>query len=164
MSLPVKLRDVVDQMDVISDEHSAYLNKRTGELITLSMEELSAAEEEEDLEDYPEWQRELILEAREVMDSDDYLALPSKFDIHEYQIMENFCSSVEDPQVRDLLLRQIRGSGAFRRFKDTIYSFGIEKDWYAFRDAEFERIAIDWLEENEIRYTRDKNPEAEHNI
>jgi hypothetical protein len=33
-------------MDVLSDEHSAFLNRHTGELVTLSSEELSAAEED----------------------------------------------------------------------------------------------------------------------
>ncbi len=39
----VSLREVVEEMNIISDEHSAYLNKRTGELVTLSREELPAA-------------------------------------------------------------------------------------------------------------------------
>src|SRR5271165_5920384 len=32
MPLPVKLSDVVAEMDMQSDEHSAYINRRTGEL------------------------------------------------------------------------------------------------------------------------------------
>lgn len=151
----VFLREVVDEMNIISDEHSAYLNKRTGELITLSLEELSAAEEEDDLTGYPEWQRQMIEKAHEVLSSDDYLKLPSKFDIHEYRIMEEFCFSVENTQIRNQLLQQIKGGGAFRRFKNTIHTLGIEEDWYRFRDAEYERIAVEWLEAHGIEYRRD---------
>ena len=33
MPLPVKLKDVVNEMDVLGDEWTAYLNRKTGELI-----------------------------------------------------------------------------------------------------------------------------------
>jgi len=87
MAIVVSLDAVVSEMDVLSDEFHAYLHKRTGELVTLRDEEIAAAEEGDELDDYPDWQREMIQKAEEVLDSEDYLALPSKFDIHEYAIM-----------------------------------------------------------------------------
>ena len=39
MPLPVKLRDVVDEMEIQSDEWKAYINRKTGELISISEEE-----------------------------------------------------------------------------------------------------------------------------
>jgi hypothetical protein len=158
MKTTVSLKDVINEMDVPSDEHSAFLNSHTGELVTLSREELSTAEEDDDIDDYPEWQREMIIKAKEVIDSDDYLPLPSKFDIHEYHIMEDFCYSVPDGKTRGALLDKIRGSGAFRRFKDALQRNGIEEDWYSFRQKAFEKIAIDWLEDNKISYTKDEDP------
>ena len=142
-------------MDILSDEHSAFLNRNTGELVTLSSEELSAAEEDDNIVDYPEWQQEMIIKAKEVISSDDYLPLPSKFDIHEYHIMEDFCHSLADDKIRERLLDKIRGRGAFKRFKDAIRNSGIEEEWYRFRQEELEKIAIDWLEANQIPYTKD---------
>jgi Uncharacterised protein family (UPF0158) len=150
----VSIKDVVDEMDVPSDEHSAFLNRHTGELVTLSREELSAAEEDDDIGDYPEWQKEMIIKAKEVIASDDYLPLPSKFDIHEYNIMEDFCFSVADDKIRGALLDKIRGTGAFRRFKDAIHMNEMEEEWYRFRQEALEKIAIDWLEANQIPYTK----------
>ena len=161
MPAVVALREVVDHLNMVGDESSAYLNKTTGELILLSDEELSAAEEQEELEDYPEWQRVMIQKAREVLDSDDYLELPSKFDIHEYRIMEEFCRSISQPQLREQLLQEIRGSGAFGRFKQAIHSLGVAQDWYSYRDAEYERIALEWLEDNEVAYRRDSGAEEQ---
>jgi hypothetical protein len=40
-------------MKVLRDAHSTFLNRKTGELITLSEEELSVAEEDNDIVDYP---------------------------------------------------------------------------------------------------------------
>jgi hypothetical protein len=155
MKINVSIKDIVNEMDVLSDEHSAFLNRKTGELITLSEEELSAAEENDDIVEYPEWQQEMIIKAQEVLSSDDYLPLPSKFDLHEYQIMENFCYSVVDDRIRGRLLDKIRGRGAFRRFKDAIHLNGIEDEWFRFRQEELEKIAMDWLEANHIDYVTD---------
>jgi hypothetical protein len=70
MKATVSLKDVVDEMDVPSDEHSAFLNRHTGELVTLSSEELSAAEEDDEIDKYPTWQQEMIIKAKEVNSSD----------------------------------------------------------------------------------------------
>ena len=157
MKAIVTIKDVVNEMDGISDEHSAFLNRHTGELITLSSEELSAAEEDDDVNEYPEWQQDIIIKAREVITSDDYLPLPSKFDINEYHIMEDFCRWVGNDKIRGILLDKIRGRGAFRRFKDCILKYEIEEEWYRFRQEELEKIAIEWLEVNHIPYTQDNS-------
>ena len=154
---PISLRTVIDEMDVLVHEYTAYLNKRTGELITLPDEVLSAAEEvkEDDFLEHMEWPEEMIQKARAVVESGDWLRLPDRFEIHEYRIMEDFCNSIEDPSLGAKLLQTIRSSGAFRRFKDAIHSFEIQDDWYRFRNTALERIAIEWLEAHEIPYTKD---------
>ena len=112
------------------------------------------AEDDVDPSDCPEWQRELIREAKEEISSDDYIPLPTAFDINEYHIMKEFCWTVQDEEDRDNLLYTISGRGAFRRFKDAIRLLRIEDDWYSFRQEEFEKIAIRWLEANGMAYTR----------
>ncbi|UBF27944.1 UPF0158 family protein [Kovacikia minuta CCNUW1] len=87
------------------------------------------------------------------MNSDDYLRLPSKFDIHEYSIMERFCDAIEDTELGNELLFQIKGSGAFQRFKHAIHRYNLAEDWYRYRQNALEEIAIDWLEANSISYT-----------
>lgn len=150
----VSLRAVVDEMEILNDSFHAYLNKRTGELVTVSDEELGAADREDDLDAYPEWQRDQIRLAQAILETDDYLALPDEYDIDKYRIMERFCCSVEDQRLSDELCSLIRGSGAFRRFKDAIHRHGIADDWYRYRDEALEGIAVDWLEANGIEYTR----------
>jgi hypothetical protein len=151
------VKDVVDEMDGLMDEHQAFLNRRTGELITMSTEDLSEAEDEVDISEYPDWQQDIIEKAKEVIDDDDFLPLPSKFDIHEYSIMEDFSWSVQDQGMKEDLLDKIRGQGAFRRFKDAIHFFGIEEAWHQFRQEALEKIAIEWLEEHDIPYTQGTN-------
>jgi len=160
----VKLNDVIEALDEAAEECSHYLDRNTGEIVMISNEEMEAAEEDELISEYPDWQREPILKALEVLKSENFVELPGQFDIHEYKIMEDFCLELENRQVGEHLLRLIKGSGAFRRFKDGIYSLGIEKDWYRFRKEEIEKIAIQWLEEQKIPYTREDSTNADETV
>jgi len=160
MSIVVSLKDIVNALEEVNDEIHAYLNKVTGELITVTTEDLSAIEEGDDWSDYPDWQQAALEDARRVYESEDFIALPSKFDTHEYAIMEDFCVSIEKPRLRDEMLSRIRGSGAFRRFKDGIHYHGIQEDWYRFRQQALEEIAIEWLEDNDIAYTREADQKS----
>ena len=154
---PVKLRDLIDEMDILSDDDHKYINKVTGEIITVSSEDLNIAEEsepDEDFAEYPDWQRESILQALDVVEKfgSKYISLPEKWDIHEYRIMEDFCLSVENQKISNTLYNAIKGRGAFQRFKDTIHRFGIQDDWYRFYEAALKRIAIEWCEMHGIKY------------
>jgi len=155
--IPVRLRNVVEQMDMAADDRFVYLNKRTGEFVAISEEDRGLVEEgdETDWADAPAWHRELLLKIKGAMESDDYLALPGKFEIHEWSIMERFSASVEKENHRGALLDSIHGSGAFRRFKDTICRLGVEDDWYKYRDRAIGEIAVEWLEVNDIPFVRD---------
>jgi len=155
MAVAISLRNVVDEIDGLLDQWTAYLNRRTGELYSLQDADASMVEEGEDLEDLPAWQRDEVPRIREILESEDWLALPTKFDINEWEIMEEFSRSLDDPELRYDLSNAIRGSGAFRRFRDMVYRRGIEEHWYAYKRAALEQIAIDWLEENKLSYTRD---------
>jgi hypothetical protein len=164
MSLPVKLADVVEHLSLVSDETAVYLNKQTGEFVVLPSDDNLGFEDEDDFgeaesgED-PDWLEELDEEfkeewklRREILNSSDYIQLPDKFDINEWQIMDDFCRSRKNDRVRDQLLGLIRGKGAFGRFHSAIRNFGIENDWYGFRDAALSEIALQWLDQNQIEF------------
>jgi Uncharacterised protein family (UPF0158) len=153
MAVPVKLKDIIEGLEFLTDEGGSYLNTVTGEVVYVTTEELRAAEEEAPLEDFPDWQHDAIRTAGEIIETDHYLPLPDKFEINEYRIMERFCLSVEDEDMRDDLCNAIRGRGAFRYFKDKIHEYGIAEDWYQYRDAALKEIAIAWCEAHGIAYT-----------
>lgn len=155
MAVIVSLRDVVEEMDLMTDEATPYINRKTGELITLTHEELALAEDPDEAEDAPQWQKDLLPKAQEVLASEDFIPLPSKFDIHEWSIMERFAQSLTDAAASDELDAAIHGRGAFRRFKDAVHRLGIADEWYRFREAALEEIAIEFLEAHGIVYHRE---------
>ncbi|MBN1973212.1 MAG: hypothetical protein JW787_06205 [Sedimentisphaerales bacterium] len=151
MSIRVKLIEIIGGLECQSDENSSYLDKETGEVVLVSDQEMRAVEDNDSLEDYPEWELEQIAIARDIInETGRFLELPTKFDINEYEIMERFCLSLEDAEMSDLLYSRIKGSGAFRRFKETIYQNDIEQDWFTYRNEVLKEIAVDWCRENDI--------------
>jgi hypothetical protein len=153
MATRVKLSEIIGEMELQHDQGSLYLNKKTGEVVLLIDEELLTAEEEESSGELPEWQREAMKVAKDVLENgENYVELPSKEEINEYRIMEDFCRSVEDRGISEKLSDAIKGRGAFRRFKDNIVRLGIEDGWYKYKKEAFKKIAIEWCEDNDIDY------------
>src|SRR5215470_5348894 len=153
MTGQVKLKDIIEGLEFQLDECFSYLNTTTGEVVSVTTEELRAAEEDEPLEDFPEWQHDAIRIAGEIIETEHYLPLPDRFEIHEYSIMERFCHSVDDDDMRDDLCDAIRGREAFRRFKDRVQAYGIAEEWYRYRDAALREIAVAWCEAHGLQYT-----------
>ena len=104
----------------------------------------------------PDWQLEAIEDAKRVLDSEDFVQLPDRFEIHEWDIMRRFCDTVDDARVRDALHRAIRGRGAFRYFKDTAHETGVIDDWYRYRDQAMREIAADFLNAEGIPFDPEK--------
>src|SRR5881397_3537762 len=72
-ALRVKLSDIIEGMDFQSDEQSSFLNLTTGDVVSVTDEELRAAENDAPLEDFPEWQHDAIRMAGEILETDHYL-------------------------------------------------------------------------------------------
>ncbi len=138
-------------MDLPNEEWVSYLDPETGEIVTVTDEDRRLLEEG-DIEALPDWQQETVTKARDVLESERFLQLPTSFDVHEWAILERFAHSRTAAEHRDELLSAIHGSGAFRKFRRVIQQLGIRDDWYGFRQAAFEEIARAWLEAHNIRY------------
>ena len=153
----VALTQIVEGMQLQSDDMAAYLNTKTCQVVPVGDDELAAAEVEDEARDLSDWEAEAIGIARAVLRGQDYVALPDRFEIDEYRMMERFASGADEAG-RGRLLRAIRGSGAFRYFKDTVQELGLAQEWYSFRDRAYEQLAAEWCRDNEIEYTRATPP------
>ncbi|MEC5425458.1 UPF0158 family protein [Virgibacillus sp. C22-A2] len=145
MTTKVKLNDIVEGMEIQLDESSTLVNIKTGEVIYVSDANLRNAEDGDSFEGLRDWQQEELEVAYDVIENEEnYIELPTEYDIHEYSMIENFCLTVKDPKAQGLLLRAIRGKGAFGRFKDQAFDLGLEQDWYTYRDERYKQIAIEF--------------------
>ena len=139
--VPVRLQDIIEGMEFQSDELTAYFHRPTGRVVTVSDEAFAAAQADDD-----EWvEPEEFTEAKNILAREqDYVALPDRFEIDEYRMMERFAIGVGNAENQEELLRALRGSGAFRRFKDAVHRHGVVNEWYSFRDRGYEEVARAW--------------------
>lgn len=155
MAMPISLRDVVNGIDGLPAEATSYLNTKTGEVYTVLEGELESAEEEMDDAEEEGLSKEEAADrakVRGIVQSEDWIEMPTMHDFHEYAVMESFCQGLENERLRVDLLDLIRGSGAFKRFKNKVQREGIEERWYAYRDQALTTFARDWLEEKELTF------------
>lgn len=156
MTPPVKLYDLTDALEMDSETIGSWLDRKTGEVVIVESEVMDAVEAEEE-DDLLDWQKEELVVARAIHAGDPrYLALPTKFDFHEYRYMEKFIETVPDADKAGQLWRAIKGKGAFRHFKDTAHRLDVIEDWYRYRDDAMNEFMLRWAEVNEI--TVDQTP------
>ena len=122
----VNLKTIMDGMESVDDETSAYYDLLTGEIEIWSEYGDNEIEEEELEEGFEEGR---------------YIALPDRMEINEYHMMETFAYSRDER-----LVKAIQGRGAFRRFKDKAEEIGLLDDWYEFRENCYRSRAEDWCE------------------
>jgi len=154
MPANVLLKDIVEQLEIQFDERPSFVDLDTGEVHSVSQDLLHDAEnaESEDEElDIPDWQQdEWTLAKRIAFHFDKFKRLPSKYDVHEWDIMGRFADSVQDRRIANELADAIHGAGAFRMFKSTIRRLKIEQQWYDFHQGALEEIARGWCEDHAI--------------
>lgn len=133
----IKLNEVIDGLELVnaSLDRDAYYNPDTSEIFYSDILEFSDLNEDE---------------IDELLDKS--IMLPTKYEIDEYSMMEEFIETIEDVKLYNTLCIAINGPGAFRRFKDTCINFEIIDDWYKFRDNKYKCLAIEWCNRNNIDY------------
>lgn len=137
--MTIRLSQVIDAIESACDAYTEFYDTQTGETVSLP-DPLWTGESDEELE--------ALLEAEPRR----FLRFPTKFEIHEYSIMERFSEALPAGKIQRELANAIRGKGAFRRFKGTIRYYGIEQLWYDYLENSHREIAIRWCEENGLHY------------
>ena len=114
----IRLKDIVDALEMQFDESSAFLDLDTGKVETVSHALLSEAEDSGDEEpDLPTWQKDEWEVARRIVSTDRFQELPTKFEVNEWAIMQDFSRSVESDGIREDLLKRhpwLRGIPEFQ--------------------------------------------------
>jgi hypothetical protein len=164
-------------LDNSSYESRYYLDLETGQIILIMDEfarELEAIYDEiydeegqrtVTLEQYlqervaHEWQREMLLEADRIEQGYGvrYIRVERDDPYADYNDMERFIGTVEDPGLRERLWRAIKGQGAFRYFKDVLWEHpDVQERWFDFKETQQQRRLTNWLEAHDIEPISDE--------
>ncbi|MFT3921337.1 MAG: UPF0158 family protein [Myxococcales bacterium] len=76
-----------------------------------------------------------------------YLRVDPVSSREQYRWMERFIATVEEGPLRQKLLQSIDGKGAFRRFKDVLMAFPVDRErWFTFRSERLRSCMEAWLD------------------
>ena len=141
--MTISLSQVIEAIETADDAYTDFYDTQTGETVSLP-DPIITGETDEELE--------ALLEET----PDRFLRFPTRYEIHEYSIMEDFVESLPTEEIQRELATAIRGKGALRRFHAAIRYYGIERNWYDYLENAYRDIAICWCAENEIACIEDK--------
>jgi hypothetical protein len=131
--VPVAWEALEDGFENNAPEVHSYLHTHTGEVIRIV----------DGIAD-PEMHRR-------VMGDTNYLRVEPVSSREQYRWMERFIATVEEGELRDKLVQAIDGKGAFRRFKDVLMSFPVDRErWFTFRSERLRSCMEGWLETHRI--------------
>nr|WP_246869475.1 hypothetical protein [Priestia megaterium] len=83
------LKDIIEEMEIQFEESRSLLNIKTGEIVLVTSEDLRAVEGEKPFDHLPEWEQENRMIAIDVVKNfENYIELPTKYEVNEYEIME----------------------------------------------------------------------------
>lgn len=116
--------------------NSYYLNTQTGEVVFFS----------ELYDDFDEREKQL----EEIESSSDYIPIECIPSYVAYQWMEDFVASIvasKDERIAEKLSIALMGKGAFRRFKDVLYSVGDKwvQAWYQWKNDRLREAIQEWF-------------------
>ncbi len=145
----VEIQKIVDELQMRFIDTTVYYNKITGETLNVQDDDF-----ENNIENYPEWQREHLKEVYDLMynDIDNYIALPNNFEIKDSDIMEEFIDTISNNNKKCQLENCMWQKGMYRKFKDKLIETGLESDYYKFYDEKLKEIAIEWCNDNNLEY------------
>lgn len=129
----VHLSDVIQALENTDNDMTWYYHEAKGEFV-------------------PVYDDTNMTQIEVMLNSDEYIELPSSYDIHEYHIMEMFIEQLTDQKIRNIMRNAIKGKGAFRRFKDLAHQYHIINQWYQFLNNEYKNIAINWCQKHNLSF------------
>ena len=134
----IKLSDIKDALYNVNMETSCYFNTKTNEILW-----------------YFDYNEECSTYNEDDQYNDDIISMFDFYEKKDYDIMQDFISSISSDSLKNELYNATRGKGVFCRFKKIIDYNNITDCWYKFRDNEYKKIAEDWCLDNKIKYEKD---------
>ncbi len=133
----ISLEDIVNELELISDDGLSFFQKLSGELIHISsyeLKNLSKAKTNSSNEKFAE---------------NDYLKLPNKKEINEESLMLKFLLSNQNQNVREAItILQKNHKLNYWQLRNVILHYNIGNEWYKYKREAFQKIAIDWCKKN----------------
>ena len=140
--MTIPLRQVIQAIEEANEVFTSFWDTKTGKTVYLADPLMTDLTEEDEalaavIEETPE----------------QFLRFPTKYEIHQYRIMQAYIDQLPPGKAQEELVYAIRGKGAFRRFKQSVRYHGLEQRWYDYLAETYRVLAIRWCAEEGLEYT-----------
>ena len=139
--MKLKLEELIDWFDEIQNYEYIVYDKKDNNFICIDLKMMSMQEYEELIDKIEEDEKERYY-------------LPSLYVFHDSELIEEYINGVKNGKIQEELEDKFYGKGKYRKFKETLIEYGIEDDYYNFREKYLENMAIEWCKKNNIEYER----------
>ncbi len=131
--VPISWEALEDAFENNAPEVHSYLHLETGEVVRIV----------DGIADPGMHQR--------IMGDKTYMRIDPVSSREQYRWMERFIATVEESELKDKLTESIDGKGAFRRFKDVLLSYAVDRErWFTFRSERLRACMEAWLTAHHI--------------
>ncbi len=133
--VPVNWVDLETAFERNAVDTESFLDVRSGEVVSVVQGAIDYAE-----------QRATVQSGGESL-----IRIESAASREQYKWMERFVAGVTDEALRERLVIAIDGKGAFRRFKDVLINYPVEREaWFSYRAGLLHWHMNRWLEREEL--------------
>jgi hypothetical protein len=148
MPLPISLDKVAEEIDHSIEGCGAYINRRTGEIVSGDLELI------EDDEGLPAWMKKVARKLRAASASQEWLLLPDEFRCETEAMIERFCTERCSGTMHRELLSHVRSGMSVGVLKSKLADCDLYEDWEEFRRERIAEAAAAWLTEKGIAFSR----------
>lgn len=146
----LKLEDIVNELELISDEGNSFLNKTTGELLHISnkeFENIKAGLKSDTFKKVLPVKKSF--DPRKIFGNKNYIQLPTRSEINEYGIMMKFLLDISDERIHNEVYNSMKSiGGGSTALIDIMTKYNVDDEWYKYKRRAFRQIAIDWCKNN----------------
>jgi hypothetical protein len=133
--VPINWTDLETAFERNSPDSDSFLDLRSGEVVTVTQGAIDYAEQRGKVQ----------------AGGDNFLRVEPAASREQYRWMERFVASVADEALRERLIIAIDGKGAFRRFKDVLLNYPVERErWFSYRGDLLHWAMQKWLEKEQL--------------
>jgi hypothetical protein len=142
MRQAININELIEALDLQSEFLIFFLDEKTGEILTLTDEEVASGKK-----------GKVDPLSYEIMTSERYIRLP---ELDKKKMMMEFALDLDDQEIREELLVGIDDEGAFARFNVAAHMHQLEGLWLPFIQKKLKDVAIGFCVKHNIRYVDKK--------
>lgn len=141
-NVKLKLSTVVDCFESLDQFNTIYINIKTNEIVDINP-----------MFD-PEYNDDIYFQIED--NRDDYIMLPSQYELHNYNILTDFVDlKIDNIEIQRKFYEKISGKNAFSNFKRLINYYNLTDKWCKFKKNAYAKKARDFLYDNDVEFIDD---------